>query len=164
MIKLLDKICSGIAVLAAGLFLFCTFSICYSILTRSLRIVGPVWVVQFNEYAMLWITFLGTAYLLMKNRHVSIQIVTSRLGTKGKKVFEQVHNLLGILLCLVLFFFTSSSTWEHFARGVIDVQSVDVPKGYVLMVIPFGFLLLSLQFIRRFIKAFKRQGGRTDVV
>lgn len=160
MTKLLDRLCSGLAVLAAGLFLFCTFSICFSIMTRSLRILGPVWVVQFNEYAMLWITFLGTAYLLMKNRHVSIQIVTGRLGVKGKKVIAQVHAALGILLCLGLFFFTLSSTWEHFVRGVIDVQAVDVPKGYVLMVIPFGFLLLTLQFLRKFIEGSRREEGK----
>ncbi len=159
MIKLLDRLCSGLAVVAAGLFLFCTFSICYSILTRSLRIMGPIWVVQFNEYAMLWITFLGTAYLLMRNRHVSIQIVTGRLGERGKLLFGLAHNLLGLILCAGLCYFCSSSTWEHIERNVIDVQAVDVPKGYVLMVIPFGFLLLSLQFLRRFIEGLRKGYG-----
>ena len=157
MVKLLDRVCTGLAVIAAGLFLFCTFSICYSILTRSMRIMGPIWVVQFNEYAMLWITFLGTAYLLMMNRHASIQIVVGRLGDKGKHLFALAHNLVGLVLCLGLSYFCFSSTWEHFARNVIDVQSVDVPKGYILLVIPLGFLLLSLQFLRRFIEGVKRR-------
>jgi TRAP-type C4-dicarboxylate transport system permease small subunit len=158
-IKLLDKVCTGLAVVAAALFLFCTFSICYSILTRSMRIMGPIWVVQFNEYAMLWITFLGTAYLLMKNRHASIQIITSRLSEKGKHFFGQAHNLLGVVLCAGLCYFCFTSTWEHFARNVIDVQAVDVPKGYILLVIPLGFLLLSLQFLRRFVEGRKRRHG-----
>ncbi|PKN66912.1 MAG: hypothetical protein CVU57_04945 [Deltaproteobacteria bacterium HGW-Deltaproteobacteria-15] len=157
MVKLLDRVCTGLAVIAAGLFLFCTFSICYSILTRSMRIMGPIWVVQFNEYAMLWITFLGTAYLLMRNKHASIQIVVGRLGEEGKRLFGLAHNLVGLVLCLGLSYFCFSSTWEHFVRNVIDVQSVDVPKGYILLVIPFGFLLLSLQFLRRFIEGVKRR-------
>lgn len=126
-----------------------------------MRIMGPVWIVQFNEYAMLWITFLGTAYLLMMNRHASIQIVVGRLGEKGKRYFGLAHNLLGLVLCLGLTYFCTSSTWEHFARNVIDVQAVDVPKGYILLVIPLGFLLLSLQFLRRFVEGLKgRHGGR----
>ncbi|MEW6665378.1 MAG: TRAP transporter small permease subunit [Thermodesulfobacteriota bacterium] len=151
MIRLLDRVCTVLAVVAAALFLFCTFSICYSIFTRSLGVSSPVWVVQFNEYAMLWMTFLGTGYILMKNRHVSIQIVSSRFGDKGKRVLGQIHNLLGILLCLVLCYFTWLSTWDHIVRKVVDVQAVDVPKGYVIMIIPAGFLILVLQFLRRFL-------------
>jgi len=126
-----------------------------------MRIMGPIWVVQFNEYAMLWITFLGTAYLLMRNKHASIQIIVGRLGERGKRIFGLVHNIVGMILCMGLTYFCFSSTWEHIVRKVIDVQSVDVPKGYVLAVIPFGFLLLSLQFLRRFIEGLKRpQSGR----
>jgi len=120
-IRILDKVCTALAVVAATLFLFCTFSICYSIFTRSLGLPSPIWVVQFSEYAMLWITFLGTAYLLLQNRHASIQIITGRLGQKGKAWMGQIHNLLGTLLCLGLFYFCLSSTWEHFVRKVVDV-------------------------------------------
>jgi TRAP-type C4-dicarboxylate transport system permease small subunit len=155
MIKLLDRVCEVLAVAAATLFLFCTFSICYTIFTRAVGVASPIWVVQFNEYAMLWTTFLGTAYLLLRNRHVSIQIVTSRLGGKGKRLLTRSHNLLGMSLCLVLCYFTSASTLDHIARNVIDVQAVDVPKGYVLLIIPLGFLLLSLQFLRRFVQGLK---------
>jgi len=154
-LKLLDRVCTGLAVAASTLFLFCTFSICYSIFTRTLGLLTPIWVVQFNEYAMLWITFLGTAYLLMRNRHVSIQIITSRMGERGKRFLGRIHNLLGMVLCLTLLYFTWTSTWDHIVRKVIDVQAVDIPKGFVLVVIPFGFLLLFLQFLRRFFEGLK---------
>jgi TRAP-type C4-dicarboxylate transport system permease small subunit len=105
---------------------------------------------------MLWITFLGTAYLLLRNRHVSIQIITSRLGEKGKRFLGYIHNLLGAFLCLTLLYFTCASTLDHIVRKVIDVQAVDIPKGFVLLVIPLGFLLLCLQFLRRFFEGLKR--------
>jgi C4-dicarboxylate transporter, DctQ subunit len=154
-IRILDRVCVALAVVAAALFLFCTFSICYSILTRSLSVSSPVWVVQFNEYAMLWMTFLGTGYILMKNRHASIQIVTSLFGERGKRILGQIHNLMGMLLCLVLCYFTGLSTWDHIARKVIDVQAVDVPKGYIILIIPAGFLILLFQFLRRFVHGLK---------
>jgi TRAP-type C4-dicarboxylate transport system permease small subunit len=153
--RILDRVCAVLAVVAAALFLFCTFSICYSILTRSLGVSSPVWVVQFNEYSMLWMTFLGTGYILMKNRHASIQIVTSRFGERAKRILGQIHNLLGMFLCVVLCYFTGLSTWDHIVRGVVDVQAVDVPKGYILVIIPAGFLILLLQFLRRFVHGLK---------
>jgi TRAP-type mannitol/chloroaromatic compound transport system permease small subunit len=36
-----------------------------------------------------------------------------------------------------------------FQRGVTDVQVVDVAKYKVVLIIPLGFLLLALQFLRK---------------
>ena len=151
MVKLLDWVCAVLAVLAALLFLFMTFSICASIFTRSFSLPTPVWTNQFNEYAMLWLTFLGTAWLLGKGRHVSIMIITSRLDARMKRIFGIIHNIMGILLCGAVCTFGTLTTWEHFERHVIDVQAVDVPKAWIIFVIPLGFFLLTLQFLRRLI-------------
>jgi TRAP-type C4-dicarboxylate transport system permease small subunit len=155
MIKLLDRLCTALAVVAGGLVLFMTFSICYFILTRTLGVSSPIWVVQFNEYTMLWIAFLGTAWLLSKDKHISIQIVTSRLSERGERIFRTIHDGVGLLLCMGICYYCSISTWDHFVRKIIDVQAVDVPKAYIISVIPFGFLLLSLQFIRRLVEDFR---------
>ena len=168
MIKLLDKVCTALAVGAGCLFLFVTFSICYSIFTRTLRLPSPIWTVQFDEYAMLWMTFLGTGWLLSRNKHVSILIVMSRLNEKGKQIFRTIHDFMGMLLCGAICYFSAVSVWSHFERNVIDVQAVDVPKAYVMMVIPLGFFLLLLQFLRRIVndlRPIKIHGerGRPDV-
>jgi TRAP-type C4-dicarboxylate transport system permease small subunit len=62
-----------------------------------------------------------------------------------------VHSIMGAVLCGALCWFGIFTTWDQFERKVIDVQSIDVPKAYVLVVIPLGFLLLFLQFARKFI-------------
>jgi TRAP-type C4-dicarboxylate transport system permease small subunit len=139
-------------VLAALLFLFMTFSICASIFTRSFSLPTPVWTNQFNEYAMLWMTFLGTAWLLSKDRHVSIQIILSRLNNKMKRLFRIIHNVMGFLLCAAICTFGTLTTWDHFERNVIDVQVLDIPKAWIILVIPLGFFLLVLQFLRRIIE------------
>jgi TRAP-type C4-dicarboxylate transport system permease small subunit len=151
MAKLLDIICNICAVLAALLLLFVTFSIAYSIVTRQLMLPTPVWVVQFNEYALLWITFLGGAWVLARDKHVAIQLATERLSARGQVIAGMVHNFVGMGLCAVLGWYGGYTSWDHFVRNVIDVGSVDFPKAYVLMVIPIGFLLLTLQFLRKFV-------------
>ena len=42
-----------------------------------------------------------------------------------------------------------------FERGVVDVQVVDIAKYKYYLVIPLGFLLLALQFLRRMFIAVK---------
>jgi len=149
--RFLDRLCNAMAVLACLLLLFVTFSIGYSIFTRQLHLPTPVWVVQFNEYALLWITFLATTWVLKRDRHVSIQLLVQHLGRKGRKALNLIHCVMGMALSGTLAWFGFYTTQDHFFRNVIDVGSVDVPKAWVLAIIPLGFFFLTLQFFRKFI-------------
>ena len=153
--KILDRICSLMAVISAVLLLFITFSIGYSIFARMLRIPSPFWVVQFNEYSLLWMTFLGTAWVLSVDKHVSVNIIVQRLGVKSKKIVGLLNSLLGMGLCALLCGYGIFTTRETFIRGVIDVQAIDIPKALVLVIIPLGFLFTFLQFVHRFILILK---------
>ena len=135
--------------LGALLLLFVTFSITYSIVTRQMGLGSPIWVFQFNEYSLLWITFLGTAWLLAENKHVQISLLTNILGKRVNKGLDIIHNVVGFVLCGVLAWYGYFSTKDHLLRNVIDTQAVDVPKWIILAVIPFGFVLLSLQFLKK---------------
>ncbi len=152
---LLEKISTALAVLAAFLLLFVTSSISYAILTRVLGLDSPVWVVQFNEYALLWITFLATSWILASDKHVSIDLITGKIGPRWKTRMSLVHALLGAGVCGILTYYGSLTVVGQFQRGVIDVKAVDVPKSLVLLVIPLGFGLLFLQFLLRFIRTIR---------
>ena len=78
--RFLDRILTGMAVLAGLLLLFITFSISYGIFTRALGFQSPVWTIQFNEYSLLWMTFLGSAWVLNRRKHVAVDVITSHSG------------------------------------------------------------------------------------
>ena len=146
--RILDRVFNVMAVLSGLLLLFMTFSISYSIFARLVGIAEPIWTVQFNEYALLWMTFLGSAWVLSRRKHVSMDVVTSRLKPPALGIMDRIHGLMGIGVCGVLFWYGAAVTWDQFQRGVTEVQAVDVPKFLILMVIPFGFLTLGVQFAR----------------
>ena len=150
-IRIFDWIIKVSAVIAGLILLFITFSIGYTITTRTLGFQSPVWTVQFNEYSLLWMTFLGTAWVLSRRKHVAIDIVTGRLSPGGQKVMEIIHSIMGAGLCAVLCYYGTVIVLNMYSRGVTDVQAVDVPKYAVLVVIPFGFFCLMIQFIRNLV-------------
>jgi C4-dicarboxylate transporter DctQ subunit len=160
--RFLDTILTGMAALAGLLLLFITFSISYSIFTRALSVASPIWTVQFNEYSLLWMTFLGSAWVLSRRKHVAVDIITGRLGPRGKRIAEVLHSLAGSGVCGVLCWYSSLITVNLFQRGVTDVQVVDMPKYLVLMVIPVGFLTLTAQFLRNLVASLRRTGGGTQ--
>lgn len=161
--RLFSKFIAWLAALAGLLLLFICFSICYSIFTRSLDLPSPVWILQFNEYALLWITFLGTAWALSRGKHVSVDLLTGRMGERTKKYFNLAHGVIGFAVCIVLIWYGSMTTWGHFQNGIIDVKAVDVPKYLILMVIPIGFLILCLQFFKQFFSTLKELRKKPSV-
>lgn len=148
--KIMDKLLTVLAMAAGLLLLFVTFSISYAIFTRAVKLPSPIWIIQFNEYSLLWITFLGTTWVLARNKHVSVDLLTSRLEDRTKMYFSLVHSVMGTAVCAVFVWYGSSVVWGQLQRGVTDVQAVDVPKHLILLVIPLGFFVLSVQFVRQF--------------
>ena len=150
MTKVMDKLYDFLEGVICVILVLMTLTIFYAVFARAVGLPGPVWIVQFNEYGMLFATFLGSAWLLSKGKHVSVELIVSRFRGRTRKVFKVIHSLMGIGLCAVLCWYGGVTTVEHYQRNVIHVQAVDVPMAYVLFVIPLGFFLLLIQFIRDF--------------
>jgi TRAP-type C4-dicarboxylate transport system permease small subunit len=145
--RVLNRLETVLAFLAGLLLLFITFSICAAIALRALNLQVPLWSVQFNEYSLLWITFLGGAWLLRRKRHVSLDILTRRLRGRHLGILNAFHAILGLLVCGFLTWICGAVVWDHFQRGIMDVRAVDVPKHWILAVVFVGFLTLTLQFM-----------------
>ncbi len=156
--KGIDKLLDFMAFIAGVLLLFVTFSISYTIFSRAIGLYTPVWIVQFNEYALLWVTFLGTAWVLSRGKHVSIDLLTGRFSKEKKSWFRLFHGLLGTIVCLIFLWYGFWVTLGQYQRGIIDVQAVDVPKYLILMIIPIGFFFLVIQFVRQFFNTLKQLG------
>jgi TRAP-type C4-dicarboxylate transport system permease small subunit len=157
--KVLDKILEILAVLSGLLLLFITFAIFYTIFARFLDIPGPIWAVQFTEYALLWMTLLGTAWVLKQRKHVSVDLLTSHLSAQTRLYFNLGHSVMGVLVSGVLCWYGTVVTWGQYQRGVMDIQVVDMPKHLILIIIPISFLFLAGQFFRNFLADLKRVKG-----
>jgi C4-dicarboxylate transporter DctQ subunit len=159
MTRMLNRIYGFLEVVICVILVLMVLTIFYAVFARAVGLPGPVWITQFNEYAMLFATFLGAAWLLSKDKHVSIELLVSRLSDRGKKIMKLIHSLVGCALCALLSWYSALTTIEHFRRNIIHVQAVDMPMAYVLFIIPLGFFLLVLQFIRNFLTGLSEVGG-----
>jgi len=143
-----DKAINGMALLAGGVLVFISAAVCYSVVMRYFFRSPSIWVVQTTEYGLLWMVFLGSAWLLREKGHVSVDIVTSHLSDRLKAKTDLVMYTLGGIACTVIFFFSLVYTVESIARGVNDVRAVTVPKWAVFGIIPVGTAFLCVQFYR----------------
>ena len=150
--KIFDVVIDGFAVLAGILLLLVTLFVSYSVTLRYLHLTPPIWILQCTEYALLWITFLGAAWLLKHEGHIRIDTLVNRLGPRSQMIFQIVVTVLGLAVCLVIVWFGTRKALDLYNRGIMDVKGVTVPKYPFFIIIPIGGLMLFLQFGRNLLK------------
>lgn len=133
----------------AGILLFAvTLIVSYAVTLRYLHIKPPIWVLQYTEYALLWITFLGAGWLQRLNGHIRIDTIITNLPKNIQSKLEIINSILGCIVVFIVFYFSLLHTNDLFSRGILEVKATNVPKYLIFCIIPFGSLVLLLQFMR----------------
>jgi TRAP-type C4-dicarboxylate transport system permease small subunit len=127
---------------------FITAAICYGVVMRYFFKSPSIWVVQTCEYALLWMVFLGATWLLREKGHVAVDIIYSHLRDRSRSFLNLVTFSMAGIACAVIVFFGTQYTWQTVIFGITDVRALTVPKYAVFIIIPFGSLLLCIQFFR----------------
>ena len=146
--KFFDRLSDAMAALAGVLLVLISAAMCYTIFMRFIFRQTTIWIIPMSEYALLWIVFLGTTWLLRKGGHITTDIIYAHLNEKTKPYLNCIMFVIGGLTCAALVFFGVFHVYECILGGVTDVRAVTVPKTAVFIIIPIGSILLTLQFFR----------------
>ena len=146
--RFFDKLINVMAALAGVILVFITAAVCYTIGMRFLFKQTTIWIIQTTEYALLWIVFLGTTWLLKEGGHITTDVVYVHLKGKTKHALDCIMCAIGGLTCAAMVFLGVLHSYDCLAGGVTDVRAVTVPKTAVFIIIPIGSILLTIQFFR----------------
>ncbi|MFC1902627.1 TRAP transporter small permease [Chloroflexota bacterium] len=144
-----DRVLDVSAILTGLLIVFIMVSTNSEIISRKLLNASFLWVVPYSEYSLAYIVFLGTAWLLKREGHVRIDIVLNWLNPRQKALLNAITSIITAILCLIIAYVAVLVTWDIYQRGVYIVGILETPKAPLLAIIPVGFLLLFIQFLRR---------------
>ena len=102
---LFDKLLNVMAVLAGVILVFIVGAVCYTIGMRYFFKQTTIWIMQTTEYALLWIVFLATTWLLREGGHITTDIIYSHLSNKTRLYLDAVMFIIGGLACAVMLYF-----------------------------------------------------------
>jgi len=140
---------SGLAWLAGWLMMLALLMVCLDVVMRYFLNSPIGGVLQFSEYVLLYIPFLGAAYVLKDDSHIKIDIILNRLSPKSQAALNMVTSVFGSVVLFALTYYGAYITFDYYRRGVPTLKYYKIPEFLVIMVIPTGCLLFGLQFIRR---------------
>jgi len=147
--RFLDLLNSVMAGIAATMMIFMMLAISCSVIMRYLFNRPVAWIVEISSYLMLYITFLGTAWLLRREGHVEIDLFTSHLSQKQKAILRSVTSVGGATVGFVLTWKGVLITIDYFRRGVMAMDILNTPQYLLMAIIPVGGFLLMIEFILR---------------
>ena len=107
--------------------------------------------IQWTLFAAVFL--LAAGYTLRRNEHVRIDVLSSRLGPRGRAWLDLFGGLFFLLpLTLVVLYYA----WPFFVDSWLSQEHSDNPGGLILwpgkLLIPLGFALLLLQGVAETVK------------
>jgi TRAP-type C4-dicarboxylate transport system permease small subunit len=144
---LLDRLNSVMAWIAALAIIFMMFAISYAVMMRYAWNKPVPWIVEISSYLMLYITFLGTAWLQRKGGHVEVDLFTGRLRRRARAAFRTVTSLGGAVVGFVLAWKGSLVTVDYLQRDVTAIGILNTPQFLLIGIIPIGGFLLLVEFL-----------------
>ena len=162
--RIFDKILNLMCFLAKLIIAFVMFSVSFDVICRYIFNSPMIWVIPISESSLVYVTFLGAAWLLREKGHVTMETFTEKLGKGGQVLFGMFGSILGIIVSAIFTWYGALTTYDHFRRGIYESTVMEMPVAPVLAIIPVGCFLLLVQFIREIIgqvqiyRALRRQG------
>lgn len=155
---LLDRIMIGLAWAAGFIMMSALLAVCTDVFMRYFFNRPIAGVLQFSEYSLLYIPFLSAAYVLKEDSHIKIDIVLNRLTPKAQSLINMVTSIMSFAVLLVLAYYGAYITLDYYKRRVPTLEYYKIPEFLVIMVIPLGCLLFSVQCIRKAYGHYKALG------
>ena len=143
-----DKLLDVMAVIAGVILVFICAAVCYTIGMRYLFNMTTIWIMQTTEYALCWIVFLSTTWLLREKGHITTDIIYSHLTEKTRRWLDVIMFVMSGVACGIMVYYGFLHTYESITRNITDVRAVTIPKWTVFCIVPIGSLLLTIQFLR----------------
>ncbi len=158
--RLFDRFIEALAFLAGVLTILMMVGISVDVTCGYVFHRPIMGVLELSEMMLLYITFLGAAWVLREEGHVNMDLILTIFKPRTQAWINAVTSLVCAGICLILFKYGLQVTLGMFRDGVLESGTVQINQGYLLLVIPLGSLPLFLQFLRRTLK-FVAMGARS---
>jgi TRAP-type mannitol/chloroaromatic compound transport system permease small subunit len=110
------------------------------------------WAWDINEWLMAGLTILMGGYILLKDGHVTVDIVVRQLSPRARAIIDLVTSVVFFISVGALLWGGTSQAWESFLTREESGNIFRGPIYVIKMAWPPGVFLLLLQGVGKFIR------------
>lgn len=159
--RLIDALNEKFGLIANWLVLAaCVVSAGNALMRYSFSLSSNAWL-EIQWYLFAGIVMLGASYTLRVNEHVRVDVFYSRYGERARLWLDLLGGILFLLPMAVIIGWLSWPLFlNSFLVGEVSPNAGGLLRWPVKILIPLGFLLLTLQGISEIIKRAAALSGR----
>lgn len=109
--------------------------------------------IEFTGLVMAFVIYLGVPYAQAQKAHVGVTFFTDRIPSQVKKYFELFVYLFSVVILGFVIYATTNKAIDSVRVGEYFYGSTRFPLWPSRILVAFGFILLSLQFLADFFKS-----------
>jgi TRAP-type C4-dicarboxylate transport system permease small subunit len=136
------------------LILLMTLLITIDVIGRTLFAKSTLVADELSGYMMVAIVFLGLAHTLKADKHITVEIITSRLPDEKRQKLEVIVFILSAAFMAWL----TWSTWYPVVKNLHtqSITSLHAPMWIPYLLVPVGSAMLTLAFLIEAVRKMKR--------
>jgi TRAP-type C4-dicarboxylate transport system permease small subunit len=145
-----DRVLDACAWIGCAMLAFQVVSVSVEIVCRYFFNVSFSVITPLNEWSLVYLTFLGAAWLQREGGHTSDDSIVGLLPRWVNRATRWFGWFLAIATCGLLTWYGTLATWDNFTKKAYDFFKLpNVPIYLVYIVIPIGSLLWLIQLLRQ---------------
>jgi TRAP-type C4-dicarboxylate transport system permease small subunit len=150
-----DKAITILMIASSVLVLLDALAVTIDVLMRYAFSITYIGIFELTEYSLLWMTFMGAAYIMRNNGHVRVDAVTNLLNPRHRAIVDAIASIIGMFILLVVTWYSGKLTLHDFQTNFALSGVLQPAKWPIEIIIPIGFFVLFLQLVRNTSKQFE---------
>jgi len=145
--KIVSVLCKIFLLIASLMMAALVVIVCIDLALRYFFNAPLLWGTEVTEILLLYITFLGAAWVFKEDGHVVVDVLVGKTSGKQKKILMAFSYTLITVVSAVLIYYGFYATYDHYNRGVFNPTILETPIALIIIIIPIGSIPLFLEVL-----------------
>ena len=106
---------------------------------------------EFGAYLLVALSFMGLAYVIKKDAHIKVQVITSRLPSRASDWLRMITLLVFLLFAVISTVLAYDFVVYNYVRDVRSFLTMRTPQWMPMAAMAVGFAMLSLSLMLRLV-------------
>lgn len=106
------------------------------------------WSADVNQWLFAISIMLVLPEVTRTNGNIAITVIVDRLSHRNKDILCRIILFASFLMCISAFYISGTEALRQYQSGIMTLWVKPIPKWWISSVIPSGFFLSAIQFLR----------------